>query len=261
MWYYVDSGQQQGPFDETQFNGLITSGTITPATLVWQEGQPNWQPLSALRPAAAGGPDACQVCHQPVGADNLIELGGVRVCAACKPVALQKLREGVGLAGDGPWADGVKVVTRDGCTFPARCLKCNVATTEAPLKRKLYWHPPLYYLLIFLHLIIYVIVAIIVRKRATVFMHLCPEHRQRRKYMIIATWTAIVAAIFLVAAGAVYSTGWLAVAGLVLFVVACGVGLFGARMTSTTRINNDKVVWLKGAGKEFLASLPPWNGA
>ena len=266
MWYYVINGQQQGPFDEAQFEGLIAGGTVTPGTYVWKEGLPNWLPLGQVRSGMASG-DTCQVCHKPVGADNLIELAGVRVCAACKPLAVQSLREGIALGADGVWSEGQKIVTTDGTTFPARCVKCNAAASGEPLKRKLYWHPPSLYILIFVGLlfhigiIIYLIVAIIVRRKATVYMHLCPTHRQRRLYALIVRWSAVPVAMILSFAGIAYHTPWLAAVGGLVLIMAVITGLTFGRVTRTALINKDKTVRLKGAGKEFIASLPPWTGS
>ena len=94
MWFCVIDGQQQGPFSEGQFNGLIAEGKVALGTLVWKEGQAAWRPLSEVRSEFSIG-DACEVCQRLVGADHLIELNGARVCAACKPDVLQKMREGV----------------------------------------------------------------------------------------------------------------------------------------------------------------------
>ena len=263
MWYYVDNGQQQGPFDEAQFEELIAGGSVNPGTYVWKEGQPNWLPLGQVRGVVAQG-DTCQVCQKPVGSDNLIELSGVRVCAACKPVALQSLREGIPWGGDGVWADGKKIVTCDGAHFPQRCVKCNVATSGEPLKRKLYWHSPWFYLLIltpYMGIIAYIIGAIIVRKRATIYVHVCPAHRQRRIYSIIGSWLAILLGFGLMIAAGVTTNNWWILAGLTVIVLAVILGVTWGRMTVTTRIDKDKTVRLKGAGKDFIASLPPWNGS
>jgi hypothetical protein len=35
--------------------------------------------------------------------------------------------------------------------------------------------------------------------------------------------------------------------------------MFGVRPLATIKIR-DKTVWLSGAGKDFLESLPSWNG-
>jgi hypothetical protein len=46
-WYYVeaDTKRQVGPIDGDEFVALISSGKITPGTLVWREGMAHWHPL------------------------------------------------------------------------------------------------------------------------------------------------------------------------------------------------------------------------
>ncbi|MEJ0000774.1 MAG: DUF4339 domain-containing protein [Verrucomicrobiota bacterium] len=94
MWYCILNGQQLGPYDEERFNAMIAGGQVPPDTLVWREGQADWQPLAEVR-SSFSAQDVCEVCQRPVGAENLIELNGTRACAACKPVVLQRMREGI----------------------------------------------------------------------------------------------------------------------------------------------------------------------
>ena len=53
-WYYAEGTQQgterRGPLDDADFIALATSGMIRAATLVWQSGMAEWQPLAAVRP-------------------------------------------------------------------------------------------------------------------------------------------------------------------------------------------------------------------
>lgn len=48
VWYASIEGVQEGPFSADQILGLAASGRITPATLVWKEGNPEWQPLALV---------------------------------------------------------------------------------------------------------------------------------------------------------------------------------------------------------------------
>lgn len=112
-WYYAREGQQVGPVDENEFNRLVQSGAIQQDTLVWKEGMANWEPYrqavsspsappkaaSAAEPVAAGAGVVCSECGQVYAPDDVIQIAGSQVCANCKPVTMQKLREGVQLAG------------------------------------------------------------------------------------------------------------------------------------------------------------------
>ncbi len=61
MWYYSTNNQQQGPVTEDQLAKLLQTLTISPNTLVWKEGMPQWAALSQtelarLLPAQASAP-------------------------------------------------------------------------------------------------------------------------------------------------------------------------------------------------------------
>lgn len=119
-WFYARDGQQIGPVDEGELDGLVQRGEIIASTLVWRSGQAAWQPYTEVRPL--GGPVApaerpapprapvgegearCAECDRVFPEDEVVRLGGVPVCAACKPILLQKLREGVPLQGRLPYA-------------------------------------------------------------------------------------------------------------------------------------------------------------
>ncbi|HSH15784.1 MAG TPA: GYF domain-containing protein [Verrucomicrobiae bacterium] len=104
-WFYAHEGKQIGPVTEEEFQQLRTSGVIAAGTLVWREGMANWQPLGeltasaspTLTPALNRGAAVlvCSGCGQAFPADEVVRLGDGFVCATCKPVALQRLREGV----------------------------------------------------------------------------------------------------------------------------------------------------------------------
>ena len=105
-WYYAKAGQPVGPIDDAQFQAAIQSGDIQPDTLVWREGLANWQRYAELQnpsaPAAppvvqtlAAGEVLCVECRRPVPQENAIQIGANWVCAACKPLYIQKLKEGV----------------------------------------------------------------------------------------------------------------------------------------------------------------------
>jgi len=110
-WYYVENGQQAGPVEESQLAELVQSGKLRGDTLVWHEGMAAWQAFSTLKPAEIILPDAaptgtsaspgeageaiCAECGKLFRKDEMIPHGGVYICAACKPVFLQRVREGL----------------------------------------------------------------------------------------------------------------------------------------------------------------------
>ncbi len=114
-WHYVSAGQSVGPISDTDLEQLFQAGTIQPETLVWNETMTAWQPYSSARPAATasapiGAPTAsdevtCAECRKSFNRNDAINVGGVWVCAACKPVFVQRMKEGaapaLGAAGYG----------------------------------------------------------------------------------------------------------------------------------------------------------------
>ena len=61
IWYYADTQRQrQGPLPAVQLQQLLAQGHITPDTLVWREGMPDWQPIQRLPELAPPIPVAAQ---------------------------------------------------------------------------------------------------------------------------------------------------------------------------------------------------------
>jgi uncharacterized RDD family membrane protein YckC len=97
-WYYSHNGQQLGPVDDSQLDGLIADGTVRPDTLVWSDGMANWQPLSQARATGpTGGPAGsfCSQCGREFPPEALIRIADRTVCSECKAGVLQQLQEGV----------------------------------------------------------------------------------------------------------------------------------------------------------------------
>lgn len=109
QWYFAESGQQVGPMEDEAFRGFVNSGRITDETLVWRQGMSSWQPYRTVAhmempvavAAAADGLAAsqearfCSECGRAFAPDDLVAFGASLVCAACKPVFTQRLREGI----------------------------------------------------------------------------------------------------------------------------------------------------------------------
>lgn len=112
-WYYVEQGQQAGPVSDEQFDELVRAGKIQPDTLVWREGMTAWTPCrdaktgtvaagaTAAVATASASEAACAECGKIFPIDETIFYGGARVCANCKPIFLQKLKEGAAISTGG----------------------------------------------------------------------------------------------------------------------------------------------------------------
>ncbi|HLW51349.1 MAG TPA: hypothetical protein VKW06_00775 [Candidatus Angelobacter sp.] len=71
---------------------------------------------------------------------------------------------------------------------PATCIRCGAPADGKPLTKWYYWHAPAFYLTILLGVLVYVIVAVVVRKGMKVTVPLCVQHRQRRSIVVTLTW-------------------------------------------------------------------------
>jgi len=165
---------------------------------------------------------------------------------------------GAGHSGHLAWREGkVLILQRDG-DLPSRCVKCN-DEADAPTKsRTLYWHHPGYYLLLLINVILYVIVALIARKRVKVSPGLCVAHKQRRARGVMIGWGGLIVgllALFFSAANDMPGLTVVAILALLATVIA---GLLMARVVYATRIDK-KFVRIKGCGEEFLATLPEYR--
>jgi len=98
-WYYAANGQQLGPFDEEAFQDLVSKGEIRSTTLVWRSGMTGWKPWSetgSTSTTLTAEPSLfCSECGARFPSDEMIQFGDNRVCANCKDLFAQKLREGV----------------------------------------------------------------------------------------------------------------------------------------------------------------------
>lgn len=71
---------------------------------------------------------------------------------------------------------------------PATCIRCGAPADGQPITKTYYWHHPALYLIILVALLIYVVVAMVVRKSIKVTVPLCAQHRQRRSIGVTLAW-------------------------------------------------------------------------
>jgi hypothetical protein len=157
------------------------------------------------------------------------------------------------------WRDNsILVMTKD-ALLPGRCVKCN-AYTEERLRRKLSWHHPALFLLILFSILVFAIVAMVVRKTATVDVGFCPEHRAARKKHTVITWALGLMSIACLGLAALFEDATF-VLGAIAFLFATAIyGIITLRVVVPTKID-DQFVWLKGVNAEYLQEFPDWRGA
>jgi uncharacterized membrane protein len=142
--------------------------------------------------------------------------------------------------------------------LPYRCVKCN-EPTEKRLKRKVTWHHPALYLIILVALLIYLIVALIVRKSATVEIGLCEEHQKKRRRNILITWGLVLLSVGSFVMAVMLEDINYFLVGFVLLIAAIIYSIVAVRLIAPSKID-DKFVWLRGINKDYLDELPLWSG-
>src|SRR5437016_4367972 len=97
------------------------------------------------------------------------------------------------------------------------------------------------YLLIFLNLLIYLIVAVFVRQRAKISLGLCEKNRSTRVKSISATWILTLLGVGLLIARIVIENGWLDLRGVILFLAGAIYGVVRGRIVTPRRIDKEHV--------------------
>jgi hypothetical protein len=171
------------------------------------------------------------------------------------------------------WRSGRLLVLQKGADLPDRCVKSNRPANGRRLKRRMAWHHGAIYLLILVSLLVYIIVALIMQQKATVYIGLSEEWFAKRRRATLIGWLSVLAGIALVVLGVKQLNatatggglrvlqpemgGWLMAAGFLVFFVGAIYGLLASRMVAPARIDKH-FVWIKGACPAYLSELPDW---
>jgi uncharacterized RDD family membrane protein YckC len=109
--YYAEGNQKVGPVSKAEFQSLIRAKKLNARTLVWQPGMENWQELGLFIRSRKGKENQesssavpakqalCSECGLSFAEDEMIRFQESWVCAGCKPLFVQKIKEGVPVAG------------------------------------------------------------------------------------------------------------------------------------------------------------------
>jgi MFS family permease len=143
--------------------------------------------------------------------------------------------------------------------LPDRCVKCNAPANGVRLRRSLSWHHPVLYLLIFVGVLIYVILAAVLSKRATIYVGLCAEHFQRRRKKIAVGWILLAGGLISAIAAFANNYPMVGLLGLAVFLFAL-VWLIAISRVVTAKKIDDRLVWLNGINSLYLSELPSWQG-
>lgn len=151
----------------------------------------------------------------------------------------------------------VLIMSRDG-DLPDRCVKCNEPADEPTKTRTVYWHHPGFYLFLLINVILYVIVALIARKRVKVTPALCARHKKKRVAGLWVGWGSFIVGFFAMSAAVGNERFDLALVLLLVMLSGIIAGIIMSRIVYANRIN-DRYVQLRGCGKAFLAELPEFR--
>ena len=164
-------------------------------------------------------------------------------------------------SGEGMWSEGKLLVMRKEAEFPDRCVKCNAPAEGYRLKRKLSWSSAWYGLILLsifiiwvFALILYLLVHLIARKQATVWVPICPRHRRSRKLFTLIGWMSGLASIGMTFASVLMTETLRADQQMALLGLAVVFGLICNRSIAPEKIT-DSMIWIKGVSPAFLASL------
>jgi hypothetical protein len=159
------------------------------------------------------------------------------------------------------WRDGKNLIMLHDASLAARCVKCNEPAQDPTKVRTLYWHHPAVYLVILFNIIVYAIVAMIVRRKADVDPGLCARHKKKRFLALTLGWAGVLLGIGTVIASAASEepSPGLLIIGVLLFFVSILVAIRMGRIVYAKKIEN-QLVRLRGCGEEYLASHPEYLG-
>jgi len=140
-------------------------------------------------------------------------------------------------------------------SLPSRCIKCNEPAVAPARRVRLAWHPPAWYLLILLAVLVYALVALLVRKKAVVHLGLCERHQRRVLWGRGVGWGGFAVLVAMVAWSMAGHTPAAAGIALLLLLPWALATIWINRLVLPARID-DRYVRLKGCGPAFLRSLP-----
>lgn len=254
---------------------LIANGRITRQTLVWRKGMSTWQPaqdteLFGAPPLTSGATAAteqhrCIITGKLYPASQIIQTPDGPVSHEGKDLYYQSRREGAPV----PVADGVSNARADGKYvvvpaanphLPPRCVKTNAPVTAAESKHKtLYWYPPLIALTILLNLLIFLILYLIFRKKVVIDIPVSAAGRKIVRNHAFIAWGSVLLGLACLVTGIVEPTlVALILLSSVLLIGGLIYGAFKATLLRAAKMRNGEV-WLAGASRSFLDSLPPYS--
>lgn len=155
----------------------------------------------------------------------------------------------------GVWREGSILVMAKDSPLPDNCVKCDAPAQGFRMRKRFSWHHPALYALVLVAWLIYLIVALSVRKQATVYVGMCQEHYQRRRNLLAAGWITFGLAGLAMIVGFSSEYPLVGFAGMLVLAAAAVFLAMVARVLNVKKID-DRYVWLSGFDEKFLARFP-----
>ncbi len=161
------------------------------------------------------------------------------------------------------WKDGKNLVIKKGAKLPMKCIKTNNEVLPKDVKwLTIYWHPAALYLFIFLNPIIYILVALIIRKSYQGFFPVSEQIiAKRKKTMAIMIGGLISFLITFIGSIVLLETneniGLLLFFGSFLILIVSVFSGMNSPLVKVIRIG-DEYVWFGNVHSDYLESLPEW---
>jgi hypothetical protein len=163
------------------------------------------------------------------------------------------------------WRQDNLLVIPIGAQLPPKCVKSNVPT-ESFLKRNLVWYPPWITLTILIAMPVYLVLVLVLQKKATVFIGLTPQWKTKRLIRILIAWGLGLGGFVSMFGGfALMDSQFEGLGVLLVIMMPLGIlagalfGLYACRMVHPKKID-DSFIWLQGVCPAYLAELPAWPG-
>ncbi|HEX5127182.1 MAG TPA: hypothetical protein VFW00_10620 [Rhodocyclaceae bacterium] len=147
---------------------------------------------------------------------------------------------------------------RASAQLPHRCVQCNTDVTPPIKARKVYWHHPGWYALILINVLIYLVVAMVVRNKAEIRPALCAMHRRKRTWRLTLSLVLMFSCILGICV-ALENDNSIAIGLMVIGLLVTLVASIRFSNFIVPKRIDAKYIRLKGCGPAFLQSLPAFD--
>ncbi|MCD4819926.1 MAG: RDD family protein [Candidatus Cloacimonetes bacterium] len=109
-WYYAKEDEKIGPITKDNIKVLVENDVINQDTMIWCTEWESWksykeafseienyqEPVAPVEPEVEVVSEMCNECYNLFPENEMVQIGEKYVCAGCKTLYLQRIREGFG---------------------------------------------------------------------------------------------------------------------------------------------------------------------